>query len=82
MWVILDYPKNKNITDNPFKGGIDSCSTAVLVYSMCRMVCSAIRENNEEVIADVYKILNRYGASEQLPKTPEQFCSRLQSLFL
>lgn len=37
----------------PLSGGIDSCSTATLVFSMCRMVIDALKAGNEQVKADV-----------------------------
>ena len=61
----------------PLSGGIDSCATAVIVFSMCRMVCEAISEGNEQVIEDVRRIQDKYGAREQLPKKPEELCSSI-----
>ncbi|KAF1956968.1 glutamine-dependent NAD(+) synthetase with GAT domain-containing protein [Byssothecium circinans] len=62
----------------PLSGGLDSCSTAMLVFSMCRMVCDAIKDGNETVIADVRRIAGPYGSkNEWLPKSPEELCSRI-----
>ncbi|KAL9600544.1 MAG: hypothetical protein Q9219_003090 [cf. Caloplaca sp. 3 TL-2023] len=55
-------------------GGIDSCASAVLVFSMCRLVVRAMKAGNEQVIADV-KRLAKY--SESLPETPQELCSQL-----
>jgi hypothetical protein len=52
----------------PLSGGIDSCSTATMVFSMCRLVIAAIEEGNEQVILDV-KRLCKY--SKELPKTAQ-----------
>jgi hypothetical protein len=30
----------------PLSGGIDSCATAVIVYSMCRLVVDAVRSGS------------------------------------
>ena len=53
----------------PLSGGIDSCATATIVHSMCRMVIEAIKDGDEQVIKDV-KRLNRH--SKELPKTPQE----------
>ncbi|KAJ3526313.1 hypothetical protein NM208_g11250 [Fusarium decemcellulare] len=58
----------------PLSGGIDSCATATIVYSMCRLVVQAIKEGNEEVIADVKRIA---AYTEELPNTPEEFCNQI-----
>lgn len=58
----------------PLSGGIDSCSTAVIVFSMCRLAMAAVKEGNETVIADV-KRLCRHAKS--FPKTPEEFCNNI-----
>lgn len=60
----------------PLSGGIDSCSTATLVYGMCRVVMAAINEVNEQVIADVQRIVRYPEAGEGwLPSTPEELCN-------
>ncbi|KAM5348785.1 hypothetical protein ACJ41O_008608 [Fusarium nematophilum] len=58
----------------PLSGGIDSCATATIVYSMCRLVVQALKDGNEEVIADVKRIA---AFSEKLPDTPEEFCNQI-----
>ncbi|OIW35238.1 glutamine-dependent NAD(+) synthetase with GAT domain-containing protein [Coniochaeta ligniaria NRRL 30616] len=58
----------------PLSGGIDSCATATIVYSMCRLVVQAIKAGNEEVIADVKRIA---AFSKTLPETPEEFCNQI-----
>ena len=49
---------------------------------MCRMVSCAISDGNEQVISDIRKIQSKYGAEEELPKTPEELCSRLVNLVI
>lgn len=66
----------------PLSGGIDSCATATIVFSMCRLVIAAIEDGNEKVIEDVRRIAAwSEGASElgkgSMPKTPEQLCNKL-----
>ena len=60
----------------PLSGGIDSCSTAILVYGMCRVVMAAVDEKNQQVIADVQRIV-RYPQTGEgwLPSTPEELCN-------
>ncbi|KAF5021846.1 hypothetical protein F66182_6103 [Fusarium sp. NRRL 66182] len=58
----------------PLSGGIDSCATATLVYSMCRLVIEAIKAGNEDVIADVKRIA---VYSDKLPETPEELCGQI-----
>ncbi|KAK0635382.1 carbon-nitrogen hydrolase [Bombardia bombarda] len=60
----------------PLSGGIDSCATATIVYSMCRMVIQAIEEGNAQVIADV-KRLAKYDGEDVLPKTPQALCNQI-----
>lgn len=59
----------------PLSGGIDSCATAVIVYSMCRIVMDAVKEENQQVIEDV-KRLCQYSQGV-LPKTPQELCNQI-----
>lgn len=58
----------------PLSGGIDSCATAVCVFSMCRIVITEMQSGNEQVIRDV-KRLARF--SEHLPETAQDLCHQL-----
>lgn len=58
----------------PLSGGIDSCATAVTVYSMCCLVIKAIEEGNKQAIADC-KRLAKYV--DRLPTTAEELCNQL-----
>ncbi|KAK4156334.1 hypothetical protein C8A00DRAFT_12721 [Chaetomidium leptoderma] len=60
----------------PLSGGIDSCATAVIVYSMCRIVMKAIEEGNPQVIEDVKRIA-KYNDEGALPKTPQELCNQV-----
>lgn len=40
----------------PLSGGIDSCSTATLVYTMCKLVMAAINKWNKQVIQDIQRM--------------------------
>lgn len=57
----------------PLSGGIDSCATAVIVNSMCRMVISEIQEGNTQVLEDVKKILK----DDNVPQTSDELARRI-----
>ncbi|KAF2874616.1 NAD+ synthetase [Massariosphaeria phaeospora] len=61
----------------PLSGGIDSCSTAALVFSMCRLVMEALEEGNAQVKTDVQRIAGAYESEGWLPKTPQELCNRI-----
>ena len=55
--TLVDFNKKANSkTFQPLSGGIDSCATAVIVYSMCRLVVQAIKDKNNQVIEDCQRI--------------------------
>lgn len=58
----------------PLSGGIDSCATAVIINSMCRLVIKEIKEGNTQVLADVKKILRD---DINVPETSEELASRI-----
>ncbi|KAG8522567.1 LOW QUALITY PROTEIN: Glutamine-dependent NAD(+) synthetase, partial [Galemys pyrenaicus] len=58
----------------PLSGGVDSAATACLVYSMCRLVCEAVRHGNQEVLADVRTIVDQ---TSYTPQDPQELCGRL-----
>ncbi|PIK57459.1 putative glutamine-dependent NAD(+) synthetase [Apostichopus japonicus] len=55
-------------------GGIDSSSTACIVASMCRIVCKAVNEGNEQVLSDVRRIANEPSYT---PTNPTELAGRL-----
>ena len=58
----------------PLSGGVDSSSTASIVYSMCRMVVEAIQFGDAQVLHDVRKIL---ADPEYTPHNAASLCNRL-----
>ncbi|XP_048340740.1 glutamine-dependent NAD(+) synthetase isoform X5 [Sphaerodactylus townsendi] len=58
----------------PLSGGVDSSSTACIVYSMCLQICSAVWDGNQSVLNDVRKIVNDEAYT---PKDPREFCRRI-----
>ncbi|KAJ3260780.1 glutamine-dependent NAD(+) synthetase [Boothiomyces macroporosus] len=53
----------------PLSGGIDSCSTALIVYSMCEMVYK--KAVVEKVLSDIRKVV---GNEEFIPSSPQEIC--------
>ncbi|KAF2085239.1 glutamine-dependent NAD(+) synthetase [Saccharata proteae CBS 121410] len=59
-------------------GGIDSASTATIVYSMCVLVIEAIHnDKNEQVLSDARKICGEPAESTWVPQTPQEICGRI-----
>ncbi|KAL6468909.1 hypothetical protein MHYP_G00224330 [Metynnis hypsauchen] len=58
----------------PLSGGVDSSSSACIVYSMCVQVCQAVRDGNVQVLEDVQRLV--CDASYR-PEEPRELCGRL-----
>ena len=58
----------------PLSGGIDSCATAVLVFSMCRLVIKEMKAGNESVTEDVKRLAK---FSNHLPESAEDLCDQI-----
>lgn len=58
----------------PLSGGVDSSSVAVIVHSMCSLVCSAIKEGDSNVLKDIQRIT---GDSGYVPQDPRELCNRI-----
>ncbi|KAF3181757.1 glutamine-dependent NAD(+) synthetase [Orbilia oligospora] len=62
----------------PLSGGIDSCSTAIVVYVMCHLVIDAIKSGDCGVINDVQKMCATTDRSpDWLPATPNELCNNI-----
>ncbi|KAL8988875.1 MAG: hypothetical protein Q9169_008485, partial [Polycauliona sp. 2 TL-2023] len=61
----------------PLSGGIDSCATSVMVFSMCRLVISAIQNGNEQVLRDARSIAGETEDSGWIPATPQELMNRI-----
>jgi len=61
----------------PLSGGLDSCSTATLVFSMCREVMKALSQDNAQVKSDVQRIGGAYGPQDWLPESAQDLCNRI-----
>ncbi|PPQ69472.1 hypothetical protein CVT24_001488 [Panaeolus cyanescens] len=63
----------------PLSGGVDSCATAVIVYSMCRLVSEAAAKGRADlqVIQDARRIAGEPADSAYIPSDPKEFCHRI-----
>ncbi|EME80166.1 uncharacterized protein MYCFIDRAFT_56644 [Pseudocercospora fijiensis CIRAD86] len=73
---IWDYLRRSNQAGYliPLSGGIDSCATATIVFSMCRMVVAEIKNGNQEVIKDATRLCN---GKDVKSLTAQQFCNQI-----
>ena len=58
----------------PLSGGIDSCSTATIVYSMCRLVVQEMKQGNQAVIDDAKRMCS---GGDPKGMNAEQFCGKV-----
>ncbi|KAF7794441.1 hypothetical protein EIP86_005575 [Pleurotus ostreatoroseus] len=61
----------------PLSGGIDSCATSVIVYSMCRLVAEAAQRGDKQVIEDARRIAGEPEDSSYIPNDAGEFCNRI-----
>ncbi|KAI7899195.1 uncharacterized protein BX663DRAFT_538097 [Cokeromyces recurvatus] len=59
----------------PLSGGIDSCATAVIVASMCRLVVKECQAGNPQVLEDVRRLAG--GDASYTPNDPREFANRI-----
>lgn len=76
MWDYLRRSKAAGLLV-PLSGGIDSASTATLVFSMCTLVIQAIKDGNEQVIEDVKRIAGPYEKDGWLPSSAQDLCNKI-----
>ncbi|SCV99468.1 LAFE_0A03818g1_1 [Lachancea fermentati] len=74
---LWDYLRRCNGTGYflPLSGGIDSCATAVIVHSMCRLVVQEVSEGNSQVLSDARKIARM--DDEWIPSSPQELASKI-----
>ncbi|CAL9734611.1 hypothetical protein MOSE0_F03202 [Monosporozyma servazzii] len=74
---LWDYIRRCNGTGYflPLSGGIDSCATAMIVYSMCNLVVKEVKEGNEQVLKDVRKLARQ--EDDWIPTKPQDISSRI-----
>jgi NH3-dependent NAD+ synthetase len=74
---LWDYLRRSKVSGFflPLSGGIDSCATALIVYSMALLVVEGAMRGEEQVIKDARRVV---GADEDyIPTDPKEFCGRL-----
>ncbi|EGG06751.1 uncharacterized protein MELLADRAFT_116454 [Melampsora larici-populina 98AG31] len=59
----------------PLSGGIDSCATSMIVYSMCLLVTREARLGNQQMIEDARRIVG--GSKDYIPLDSKEFCNRI-----
>jgi len=58
----------------PLSGGVDSSSTATLVYNMCRLVVKAVESGDETALSNVRRMTGETG---YVPTDPAELCNRV-----
>lgn len=58
----------------PLSGGVDSSSTACIVYCMCVLLCQAVHDGNSQVLKDVRSVV---GDDSYTPLNPKELCARI-----
>ncbi|KAJ7248515.1 hypothetical protein C8J57DRAFT_1437985 [Mycena rebaudengoi] len=76
LWTYLRRSQMRGYF-TPLSGGIDSCTTAVIVFSMCRLVTDAARRGDEHVIVDARRIAGEPEDSTYVPVDPREFAGRI-----
>ncbi|KUJ17506.1 glutamine-dependent NAD(+) synthetase-like protein [Mollisia scopiformis] len=62
----------------PLSGGIDSCATAILVHSMCRLVFKdAVEKKDPQVLKDLLRIAGEPATSSWRPKNPQEIATKI-----
>ncbi|KAF8460628.1 hypothetical protein BDZ91DRAFT_738833 [Kalaharituber pfeilii] len=61
----------------PLSGGIDSCATAVIVHSMCRLVVDDIHKGDEQVLKDARNVCREPPESGWKPSSPQELAGRI-----
>lgn len=74
---LWDYLRRCNGTGYflPLSGGIDSCATAMIVYSMCNLVVKEAKEGNQQVLDDLRKITR--SEDYWIPEKPQDIASKI-----
>lgn len=76
---LWDYLRKSN--NNGFflalSGGIDSCATALIVYIMSVRIFDAIKNKNDFIINELFKILKGSKDKNWVPKTPEEIMKEI-----
>ena len=55
-------------------GGVDSTSTAIIVFNMCRLVVEAVAAHDAEALKDVRNVV---GDQTYVPTTPQELAGKM-----
>lgn len=58
----------------PLSGGIDSCATAMIIHTMCKLVIKEVQNGNLQVIKDIKQVL-KIEKDDEIPKNSEEFAN-------
>jgi len=62
----------------PLSGGVDSCATSCIVFSMCKLVFAEVQKaDNPEVLKDLLRTIGEDADSKWRPQTPQDIAGRL-----
>jgi NAD+ synthase (glutamine-hydrolysing) len=61
----------------PLSGGIDSCATAMIVYSMCVLVYDAVKAGEEQVLTDLRRIAGPYHEKNWSPQNAQEIANAI-----
>ncbi|KAJ1740461.1 glutamine-dependent NAD(+) synthetase [Coemansia sp. RSA 989] len=61
----------------PLSGGLDSCSTALIVHSMCRQVTAACKRGDQQVLHDVRQCVGAAAGPDYVPESAQELASHL-----
>ncbi|KAG0244155.1 glutamine-dependent NAD(+) synthetase [Actinomortierella wolfii] len=61
----------------PLSGGIDSCATATIVASMCRLVVKSCAKGDQQTIKDVRQVTGESADSGYIPTDPRELANRI-----
>ncbi|KAJ1982391.1 glutamine-dependent NAD(+) synthetase [Dimargaris verticillata] len=76
---LWDYLRRSNMTGYflPLSGGLDSCSSAIVVHSMCRLAVDAIERGNQQVLLDARRMCGHAPDSDFVPGSAQELASHL-----
>ncbi|KAI0734335.1 carbon-nitrogen hydrolase [Irpex lacteus] len=61
----------------PIPGGMDSCATATIVFSICRLVSEASQRGDQRVIADARRIAGEPEDTQWVPTDPRDLANKI-----
>lgn len=75
LWDYLRRSKSGGLF-LPSSGGIDSCATALIVFSMCELVILSLESGDKLTQNDVARLIGEKSLAN-LPKTAQDLCNKI-----